>query len=68
MLRAQAMPTYGHQLGHLASETEFSGVVQVDRWDEVELARAYGFAQRGFEIPNEVDTRFGIASGARIVS
>jgi CubicO group peptidase (beta-lactamase class C family) len=65
MLRAQAMPNYGHQLDPLASETEFSGVVQVDRGDEVELARAYGFAHRGFEIPNEVDTRFGIASGAK---
>ena len=59
------MPNYGHQLDPLASETEFSGVVQVDRGDEVELARAYGFAQRGLEIPNEVDTRFGIASGAK---
>ncbi|HEX2428937.1 MAG TPA: serine hydrolase domain-containing protein, partial [Gaiellaceae bacterium] len=65
MLRAQAMPNYGHQLDPLASETEFTGVVQVDRGDEVELARAYGFAHRGFEIPNEVDTRFGIASGAK---
>ncbi len=44
MLRAQAMPNYGHQLDPLASETEFSGVVQVNRGDEVELARAYGFA------------------------
>ena len=59
------MPNYGHQLDPLASETEFSGVVQVDRGDEVELARAYGFAHRGFEIANEVDTRFGIASGAK---
>src|SRR5262245_66625294 len=65
MLRAQAMPDYEHQLDHLAAETEFSGVVQVDRGDEVELARAYGFAHRAFEIPNEVDTRFGIASGAK---
>jgi CubicO group peptidase (beta-lactamase class C family) len=59
------MPNYGHQLDALASETEFSGVVHVDRGDEVELAQAYGFAHRGFEIPNEVDTRFGIASGAK---
>ena len=65
MLQAQAMPNYGYQLDPLASETEFSGVVQVDRGDQVELARAYGFAQRGFEIPNEVDTRFGLASGAK---
>src|SRR5215813_11271495 len=59
------MPTYGHQLDNLASGMGFSGVVQVDRGDEVELARAYGFAHRGFEVPNEVDTRFGLASGAK---
>jgi CubicO group peptidase (beta-lactamase class C family) len=29
------------------------------------LERAYGLAHRGYEIPNEVDTRFGIASGAK---
>src|SRR5262245_27651931 len=59
------MPSYGHQVDALASETGLSGVVRVDRGDEVELARAYGLAHRGFEIPNEVDTRFGIASGAK---
>jgi CubicO group peptidase (beta-lactamase class C family) len=59
------MPDYEHQLDALASETGFSGVVRVDRGDEIELARAYGLAHRGFEIPNEVDTRFGLASGAK---
>ena len=28
-----------------------------------DLAKAYGLAHRGYEIPNEVDTRFAIASG-----
>ena len=43
----------------------FSGVVRVDRGDEVEFVKAYGFAHRGWEIPNEVDTRFGVASGTK---
>ena len=35
------------------------------RADRIELEKAYGLAHRGFEIPNEVDTRFAIASGTR---
>jgi CubicO group peptidase (beta-lactamase class C family) len=49
----------------IAAETAFSGVVRVDRGDEVEFVKAYGLAHRGWEIPNEVDTRFGIASGTK---
>ena len=52
-------------LDSLASETEFSGVVRVDRGDRVEVAKAYGLAHRGFDIPNEVETRFAIASGTK---
>jgi len=40
-------------------------VVRFDRGDEIELVKAYGLAHRGFEIPNTVDTRFGIASGTK---
>src|SRR3954468_23795540 len=53
------------ELDGLASETGFSGVVRIDQGDRVELARAYGLAYRGFEIPNTVDTRFGLASAAK---
>jgi CubicO group peptidase (beta-lactamase class C family) len=49
----------------ITGETGFSGVVRFDRGDEIELVKAYGLAHRGFEIPNEVDTRFGIASGTK---
>jgi CubicO group peptidase (beta-lactamase class C family) len=49
----------------IAAETAFSGVVRVDRGDTVELVKAFGFAHRGWEIPNQVDTRFGIASGTK---
>jgi CubicO group peptidase (beta-lactamase class C family) len=59
------MADYEHALDALVSETGFSGVIRVDRGDEIELARAYGLAHRGFEIPIEVDTRFGLASGAK---
>ena len=53
------------ELDALAAETSFTGVVRVDRTDGIELATAYGLAHRGWEIPNEVDTRFAIASGTK---
>ncbi len=49
----------------VAAETGFSGVVRVDRGDQVELARAYGLAHRGHGIANKLDTRFAIASGCK---
>jgi CubicO group peptidase (beta-lactamase class C family) len=53
------------ELDSIASKTEFSGVVRIDRADRIELAKGYGLAHRGFEIPNEVDTRFALASGTK---
>jgi CubicO group peptidase (beta-lactamase class C family) len=35
------------------------------RGGELEFVKAYGLAHRGWEIPNQVDTRFGIASGTK---
>ena len=49
----------------VAAETDFSGVVSVDGPDGVGLEKAYGLAHRGYEIPNELDTRFGLASGVK---
>jgi CubicO group peptidase (beta-lactamase class C family) len=57
------MPDLEKQLDALASETAFHGVVRVDRAGQVELAKAYGLAHRGWAVPNTVDTRFGVASG-----
>jgi CubicO group peptidase (beta-lactamase class C family) len=49
----------------VAAEHGFPGVVSVDRGGEIEFARAYGPAHRAHRIPNTVDTRFAIASGAK---
>ena len=53
------------ELDAIAVETTFSGVVRVDRADQMVVAKAYGLAHRGYEIPNEVDTRLALASGAK---
>jgi CubicO group peptidase (beta-lactamase class C family) len=49
----------------MADRTRFSGVVRVDRSGSVELAKAYGLADRGHEISNTVDTQFALASGSK---
>jgi CubicO group peptidase (beta-lactamase class C family) len=49
----------------LAHRSRFSGVVQVDHAGSIELARPYGFADRGHRIPNTIDTQFAIASGTK---
>ena len=53
------------EIDAIAAKTAFSGVVRVDRADRVLVAKAYGLAHRGCDIPNEVDTRFAIASGTK---
>ena len=47
-----------------AADERLSGVVRVEVGGDVTCA-AYGWANRAYRIPNEVDTRFGIASGTK---
>ena len=56
------------ELDAIAAETGFSGVVRVDRHGGTELAKAYGLAHRGWEIPNTVETRLALASGAKALT
>ncbi|GAA0942067.1 serine hydrolase domain-containing protein [Kribbella koreensis] len=53
------------EIDEVAGETGFSGVVWVDRGGEIEFAKAYGLANRAYQVANTVDTRFGIASGSK---
>lgn len=53
------------EVDRIATESAFSGVVRIDEGGDVVMARAYGLAHRGLGIPNTVDTRFAMASGAK---
>ena len=59
------MPGLDQDVDSIAAATGFSGVVRVDRTGEIELAKAYGLADRGHGIPNTLDTQFAIASGSK---
>ncbi len=52
-------------IDRIAKETGFSGVVRIDRAGQIEFANAYGLANRTYNVPNSLDTRFGIASGSK---
>jgi CubicO group peptidase (beta-lactamase class C family) len=52
-------------IDEIAAATDFSGVVRIDIDDRVELAKAYGLADRAHEIANTADTQFGVASGGK---
>lgn len=59
------MEDWAESINGIAAETHFSGVVRVDLGDGAVFDRAYGLAQRAWDIPNTVDTRFAIASGGK---
>jgi CubicO group peptidase (beta-lactamase class C family) len=52
-------------IDRIAAQTRFSGVVRVGRGDDIELAKAYGLSHRGYQVANEDDTQFAIASGVK---
>ena len=53
------------EVARVVGEHGFSGVVRVDRRDRPEFSRAFGLAERGFGIPNTLDTQFGLASATK---
>lgn len=55
-----------NEIAELHEKSPFSGVVYIRENGEVVLAKSYGFANRAEAIPNKVDTRFGVASAAKI--
>src|SRR4051812_18252679 len=59
------MPALEDAVAAVARPTGFSGVVRVDRGGALELAAAYGLADRGHAILNAMDTQFALASGAK---
>ena len=59
------MSALARDLGAIAADTGFSGVVRVDAAERIEVVRAYGLADRAHGIPNALDTQFGIASGTK---
>ncbi len=52
----------GRQVARRANEGKFSGVVLIAKGDEILLHTAYGMAARSFMVPNNLHTKFNIAS------
>ena len=62
------MDDVGRGAGPARGRAGFSGVVRIDEGDRVVFAQAYGAAHRGWGIANQLDTRFGLASGAKTLT
>ena len=45
---------------------QFSGVCMVKRREHTIFSGAYGFANRAFKIPNQIDTKFDTASITKV--
>lgn len=59
------MRELGAAIVEMVQATGFSGVLRVDRRGEEPIAQAFGLADRAHGVPNAVDTRIGVASGAK---
>ncbi|WP_233880886.1 serine hydrolase domain-containing protein [Virgibacillus halodenitrificans] len=55
-----------HEKLNLQKQKDFSGVVYVQRKGKVEVEKSYGYANRSHSVKNNIDTRFGIASGCKL--
>jgi CubicO group peptidase (beta-lactamase class C family) len=53
------------EVDRVAVESGFSGVVRIDQDGAIAFAQGYGMADRAHEIPNTIDTQFGLASGGK---
>lgn len=51
-----------HQVAKRASENKFSGVVLIAKDDKILLHVAHGLAERSFNVPNNLNTKFNLAS------
>lgn len=60
------MDTSQNSIRPTIDETEFSGTMLVHRGEEQVVAESYSYANRSDQLPNTVDTRYGIASGCKI--
>ncbi|MHA1614548.1 MAG: serine hydrolase domain-containing protein [Candidatus Thorarchaeota archaeon] len=52
----------------LVDEDKFSGVVLVAKEDEIIFEKAYGYACKNFEVPNQLDTKFNIGSLNKVIT
>ena len=59
------MSELSRRVDEKAAETDFAGVVRLERSGVVELDAAYGLADRGHGIPMTTDNQLGMASGSK---
>lgn len=61
-------PTQSQLEQFMVGHAEFSGVVQVRQDSATVFAQGYGYANRADALPNTINSRFGIASGTKLLT
>ncbi len=56
------------RIEQVADETGFSGVVSIFRGDSTVFSKAFGYRDVKNRLPNTTETRFGIASGTKLIT
>lgn len=51
-----------HFVDQLAAEDKFSGALLIANQNEPIFKKAYGLASKGYNVPNQVDTKFNLGS------
>ena len=59
------MSDESESIAEVLEESDFSGAVRIDVGTTTLLATARGWADRAYDVPSTVDTRFAIASGTK---
>jgi CubicO group peptidase (beta-lactamase class C family) len=62
MTRDDLIPAIERYLGEQVRDDKFSGAVLVARDTSILFTKAYGYAEKRFNIPNRIDTKFNLGS------
>lgn len=62
------LTTLGDAVTHRAHQSGFSGVVSIQRGQATLYSQAFGYRAAAEGLPNETTTRFGIASGTKLLT
>jgi len=59
---------FAQRISQTAEETGFSGTISIRQGEEDLYSRSFGFRMVGEKLPNGITTRFGIASGTKLLT
>ncbi|NJK44348.1 MAG: beta-lactamase family protein [Pleurocapsa sp. SU_196_0] len=59
---------FSKKIDEIITKKPLSGIISIRSRDKVVYEKAFGYSDRGNKLENEMDTRFGIASGTKFLT